>query len=274
MAETFRLIRIAGCVLGLAPALAAGVAYAQTAAKLSSTPVRQSSALYAEVSAKISDGSFALSSGESKRQEAAAAQAGAGQADQAACPKVAESEVPLNQVVNARVDSYLDAGHLKPGKEFWVKVAFPIAFTECSLDGDSDVYGKVMSASTGKDGSELSIEFDRADCSGHKKDLKFWVIALLAPPDEIKASHNSLPTAVKGGGRRISDTAGSSADYDTMLNPGGTPNTVKPGIVVGFPKIKLDPSGGTGCSAKLTSTDKNIHLESGTQLILMLGRAK
>ena len=73
-------------------------------------------------------------------------------------------------------------------------------------------------------------------------------------------------------GRKASDTAGSTAGYDTLLNPGGTPNTVKPGIVVGFPKLKLDPSGGTGCSAKISSTDRNIHLGSGTQLIMTLGR--
>ncbi|HLY42068.1 MAG TPA: hypothetical protein VKR52_12720 [Terracidiphilus sp.] len=273
MVEPFRLIRIAGCVSGLVVTLAAGTAFAQTAARPSSTHDDAQPAVVAAESAQpAADAALLTGSGESKRQEAA--QAGAGQADQSSCPKIAETEVPLNQVVNARVDSWLDSGHLKPGKEFWVKVAFPIAFTECSLDGDSDVYGKVTSASGGKDGSELSIEFDRADCSGHKKDLKFWVIALLASPDELKSAHDAMPTAVKGGGRRISDTVGTTTEYDTLLNPGGTPNTVKPGIVVGYPKIKLDPSGGPGCSAKLTSTDKNIHLGTGTQMILMMGRAK
>lgn len=272
MVEAFRLIRITGCVSGLVVTLAAGSTFAQTMSRPSSAHDAQPAVVSAESAQPAGDPVLMAAAGESKRQEAA--QASAGQTDQTSCPKIAENEVPLNQVVNARVDSWLDSGHLKPGKEFWVKVAFPIAFTECSLDGDSDVYGKVMSASGGKDGSELSIEFDHADCSGHKKDLKFWVIALLAPPDELKASHDAMPSAVKGGGRRISSTVGGTSDYDTMLNPGGTPNTVKPGIVVGFPKIKLDPAGGPGCSAKLTSSDKNIHLGTGTQMILMMGRAK
>lgn len=212
--------------------------------------------------------------GESKRQEAG--KAGAGQADQAVCPKLADTEVPVNEVVDARVSGWLDSGHLKPGKDIWLNVAYPIAYPECALNGGAVVYGKVISATSKKDpnSSELTIQFNQADCGGKKKDLKFWLIALVAPPDESNSSHDTMPTEVAGQGRRIADTSAATGGYDARLNLGGTPNTVKPGTVVGYSKVKLEPSGGEGCNARLSSTDRNIHLGTGTEMILTLGRVR
>jgi hypothetical protein len=280
MVEPSRLIQLANrvacaCLTGLV--VASGVAFGQNPSDSSA-----STSVVSHLEATNNGGfearaeaAFLPPAGESKKQEAA--EASAGQADQASCPKLADTEVPTNEVVDARVSGWLDSGHLKPGKEVWLKVAYPIGYQGCTLEGGSVIYGKVMSATSSKDSnpSELSILFDHADCTGQgKKELKFWLIAVVAPPDQSGQSHDAVPTEVAGGGRRISDTVASTTGYDARLNPGGPPNTVKPGIVVGYPKIKLEPSGGPGCSAKLTSTDKSVHLGTGTELIMSLGRAQ
>lgn len=263
------------CLTGLV--VSAGMAFGQTSfGSCASSPVISHFAATGNDVAEPSAAAALLPpAAESKRQEAS--EANAGQSDQAACPKLADTEVPTNLVINARVAGWIDSGHLKPGKEIWLKVAYPIAYQGCTLDGNSVIYGKVMSATASKDSSpsELSLLFDHADCSGQgKKEMRFWLIAVVAPEDQSAQSHDAMPTKVAGGGRRIGDTAAATTGYDARLNPGGTPNTVKPGIVVGYPKIKLDPSAGPGCSAKLTSADKSVHLGTGTELIMTLGVAR
>jgi hypothetical protein len=276
MVEPSRLIQFANrvacvCLAGLV--VSASFAFGQVVSQSAAPALVLSH--FTSTGNDRADAAFLPPAAESKKQEAS--EAGAAQADQAACPKLADTEVPTNQVVDARVAGWVDSGHLKPGKEIWLKVAYPIAYQGCTLDGDAVIYGKVMSATSSKDpnSSELSILFDHADCAGQgKKELKFWLIAVVAPADQSTESHNDVPTEVAGGGRRVSDTAASTAGFDARLNPGGTPNTVKPGIVVGYPKIKLEPSAGPGCSAKLTSTDKTVHLGTGTEMIMTLGRAQ
>jgi hypothetical protein len=57
---------------------------------------------------------------------------------------------------------------------------------------------------------------------------------------------------------------------DEELNPGGPPHTIHPGIVVNIPKVKLEPEGGPGCSARLTSTSRSVELGPGSQLLLTM----
>jgi hypothetical protein len=86
--------------------------------------------------------------------------------------------------------------------------------------------------------------------------------------------HDSAPTKVAGGGRKISDTVEAGNGLDAKLNPGGTPHTVRPGVVVALPKIKLEPQGGPECSTRLTSTDKSVQLEQDATLLLVVALAK
>jgi hypothetical protein len=58
------------------------------------------------------------------------------------------------------------------------------------------------------------------------------------------------------------------------LNPGGPPHTVRPGIVVGIPKVKLEPQGGPGCSARMISTERSVQLGTGAELLLVVSVAK
>jgi hypothetical protein len=82
--------------------------------------------------------------------------------------------------------------------------------------------------------------------------------------------HDALPTEVAGGGRQIGDAIASSSAADENLNPGGAPHTVHAGIVVRLPETKLDPQGGPGCSAKITSTRRSVQLGPGSELILTM----
>jgi hypothetical protein len=80
--------------------------------------------------------------------------------------------------------------------------------------------------------------------------------------------HDALPTQVAGGARQISGTIGGSTGRDDNLSPGGPPHTVHPGIVVRMPKVKLEPEGGPGCSARFSSSERSVQLAPGAELIL------
>jgi hypothetical protein len=175
------------------------------------------------------------------------------------------------------VKGTLDSGHLKPGKELWFTVAGGMAYPGCTLEVDSVVYAHVTSATSSKNSnvSELSLDFDRADCAGHaKQELKMRLIGLLGPPDERGHTHDAMPTEVAGRGRKIDDTMASTNGLDLDLNPGGPPHTVRPGIVVGIPKVKLEPQGGPGCSARMISTERSVQVGTGAELLLVVPAAK
>jgi hypothetical protein len=54
------------------------------------------------------------------------------------------------------------------------------------------------------------------------------------------------------------------------LNPGGLPHTIQPGIVVRFPKLKIDLGAAPGCSDRLTTTDSILRI--GTDVEFLLAR--
>jgi hypothetical protein len=190
------------------------------------------------------------------------------------CPAADDRDLPLDSTIEARVTGLLDSAHLKPGKEITVQVATEWQFPGCNLSARSTLYGHVTAATSSKDsgGSELGLVFDKGECDGHsKKAISFSVIGVVAPPDQYVGLHGALPSAVSGGGRNISNSVGNGGPaQDENLNPGGAPHTVHPGVVVGIPKLKLEPHGGPDCSAKLTSTSRSVRLSSGSELILTM----
>jgi hypothetical protein len=166
----------------------------------------------------------------------------------------------------------MSASHLKAGKDFWVNAAYGMVFPNCTFEADAAIYGRVIAASASKNpnASEMALQFDRVDCSGHgKQNMKLFLIGVVAPAEPGGALHNDVPVEVKGGSRQMSDTANAiGGDFDAKLNPGGPPHTIKPGAVVGFKNLKLEPQGGPQCSARLSSTERNIELAPGALLIL------
>jgi tetratricopeptide (TPR) repeat protein len=198
------------------------------------------------------------------------------------CPSFATKDLPVDSTIEARVTGLIDSSHLKPGKDVFVKVVYGLTYPGCSLDENALLYGHVTAAASSKNpnSSELALEFDHADCKGHEKqELPLRLIGVVAPPDESLRLHDAMPTEVAGGARQIggsrggSDTVTGTGGRDDNLNPGGPPKTVHAGIVVRMPKVKLEPEGGPGCSARFSSSDRSVQLAPGAELILTVVRA-
>jgi hypothetical protein len=189
------------------------------------------------------------------------------------CAPLGDQDLPLNSTIEANVTGLLDSAHLKPGKEITAQVISEWQFPGCNLSAGSTLYGHVTAATSSKDsGSQLGLVFDKGQCDGHaKKAISLFLIGVIGPPDQYVGLHGALPSEVSGGGRVISNAVGNGgAAQDENLDPGGAPHTVHPGIVVGMPKMKLDPNGGPDCSAKLASTDRSVRLGIGSELILTM----
>ncbi len=187
------------------------------------------------------------------------------------CPRIEDRELPTEAAIEAKVVSTLDSSHLKPGKEVTVNVVNEYSTDKCTLPAGSYLTGHITMAGSAKGGgtSELALVFDHGQCDGHAPgELTLKVIGLVAPPDQYVGLHTALPAQVAGGGRTVAEV--SVGTFDTNLNPGGPPHTIHPGIVMGYPKIKLDPVGGPGCSARLTSSEANVQLWIGSEFLLMM----
>lgn len=197
--------------------------------------------------------------------------------EEQACPTLALDDIPMNQTLELKVTGTLDSAHLKPGKEIYAQVVHGLIYPGCTLDQNAVVYGHVTAVSSKRnpDAAELGLEFDHGDCEGKSKaPLALHLIALLPPPDVGRNSlHGSLPSEVSGGVRDIGITAAETTGYDALLSSGGKPHTVHPGVVVGMPQVKLEPLGGPGCSAMITSPRRSVQLGTGAELILALSTA-
>jgi tetratricopeptide (TPR) repeat protein len=202
------------------------------------------------------------------------AKAAPGREEKQECPTFDSADIPLNETMELKVTGTLDSAHLKPGKEIYAQVVHGLIYPGCTLERNSIVYGHITAVSSTRnpDSAELGLIFDHGDCNGQpKKPLSLHLIALLPPPDEVPATlHGSVPTEVSGGTRQISETVADTTAYDALLSSGSKPHTVHPGVVVGMPKLKLDPLGGTGCSARITSAGRSLQLGTGAELILTL----
>ncbi len=188
------------------------------------------------------------------------------------CAPMADLAIPSRAAIEVKVAG-LDTAHLKPGKDIWFKIVRPFFYPGCSLDVDSVVYAHIISVSSTKNpgSSEVSLDFDRADCNHrNEQPLKLRVIAVVGPPGESHHMHDETPTEVSGGVRQIGQAVFNTSALDEDLNPGGPPHTIHPGIVVGIPNLKLLPTKGPNCSDEITSDKSRIQLAPGSELILAM----
>jgi len=187
------------------------------------------------------------------------------------CPPIEDRTFPTQSAIAAKVVSTLDSSHLKPGKEVTIKVVGEYSTAKCTLPAGSLLTGHVTAAGPSKGGgtSELALVFDHGQCEGQPRgEMNLKVLGLVAPPDASQSLHSVLPGEVAGGGRTVESVQ--VGDFDDNLNPGGPPHTIHPGIVTGYPKVKLDPVGGPGCGVKFTSTEPNVRLWVGSELLLAM----
>lgn len=183
-----------------------------------------------------------------------------------------DADRPLNATLEATVQIAMDSGHLKPGKEVWLKTTNEYSLPGCTLNRDSVLYGRVVAASSRKnsDTAELALAFNRGDCLGHgKQPISLRLIGIVAPPPESGHLHEMLPTEVAGGARQISDTVAATDGYDAKEVHVLAPAIVHPGVVIGMPQLKLEPNGGPGCSSRIVSTKRSVELNEGVELILV-----
>jgi tetratricopeptide (TPR) repeat protein len=190
-----------------------------------------------------------------------------------ACEPEDTADLPLSSTLEAKVTGLFDSGHMKPGRPVAVTVVHEWLDSDCRLSEGAILYGHVTASSSTKDpdASELGLLFDHGDCVGHEKQaLSLRIIGVVAAPDSFVGLQAATPTEVSGRGRSISTAAASISAFALVvnLNPEGPPNTIHPGIVAGIPKMKLDPLGGPGCSARLTSSERSLRLGTGTELIM------
>jgi len=193
------------------------------------------------------------------------------------CPPEVQKDRSVHTTIQAKVTGTLEASHLKPGKQTFVKVVYGMVYPYCTLDADSIIYGHVMASTSskgGSGGSELSVLFDHGECTGHgKRELPLHLIGLIGPMDDSsRRLHDEMPDAkLTGSTRDVSITAADLTDAsDENLNPTGPPHTIHPGIVVRMPSVTLEPQGGPACSARISSPSKNIQLGVGSELILTM----
>ena len=169
--------------------------------------------------------------------------------------------------LQARVTMPFDSGHLKPGKEIWVNSVNEWTDPDCTIPEKAVIYGHVTAVASSKypNSSELAFVFDHADCVGHaKKPITLRLIGIVAPAGGSDSSHDAMPSQVSGGGRSISATASSTNGYDANLN---IPATIHPGDVIGISKVRLEPQGGPGCSARMSGPNRSIQIEPGAELL-------
>jgi hypothetical protein len=205
---------------------------------------------------------------------APASQALANESGPVSCPGITGKVIPYNATIQAKVMGTLDSAHLKVGKEIWVIVSNNVAFPGCTLIEGAALYGHIKAIGPGKDAnsSEMSLAFDHIDCVNHpKKEMSLWLIGVVAPEERLTRMHEEVPLEMKAGAKRnIRDAAKGMSFADDTLNPGGKPQTVLPGVVVELPKIKLEVTGGPGCSARITSTENSVLVPRNSVLILLM----
>ncbi|MGD0293246.1 MAG: hypothetical protein ABSB30_05270 [Terracidiphilus sp.] len=191
----------------------------------------------------------------------------------APCKHSAVSDIPLSFAIQARVTGPLDSARLKVGKEVWVNIVEDVVYPGCKLNAGSALYAHVTAAASGTDAnaSELSLSFDHADCEEQrKKGMPLRLIALVGPSEDAVRIHEELPIALRGSNRNVHDAVKAMGGSGDKLNTGGLPLIFRPGIVIGIPALKLEVEGGPGCSSRISSTNRNVQLDRGTILILVV----
>jgi len=205
-------------------------------------------------------------------QASPASQAPANTQAQPQCRPNADLDIPMASTIQAKVSSQIDSGHLKVGKEIWVSVVNGVAFPGCTLLPGSAIYAQITDASSLKtsNASELGLAFDHVDCSGSgRKAMALRLIGLRGPNDRSTSQFEQLPMGGNSPHLGNNNVPKAQIGADSRFNPGGPANTVHPGIVVGLPNMKLEVEGGPGCSARISTTERSVQLQSGSLLILV-----
>jgi hypothetical protein len=189
-----------------------------------------------------------------------------------ACDQYAGQNVghPISSDVRATIVDGLDSERLKPGQPIRGKLLSDWVAPSCTLKTGAFVYGHVVAASASKTpgAARLAVVFDHGDCANHPRQELMLRLISLEGDETSSAVHNAMPTEVRGGAKAISDTAATMGNYlDEDMKSG---RVVRPGDVTGLKHLKLIPEGGPQCSALLTSEERSVRVDAGTEFIMTM----
>jgi hypothetical protein len=225
----------------------------------------------------------------------------AGAAAQSAPPsETTSSEASLSSgtVINAMLDSSVDSKKAKSGQQIKAHTIEEVKSTDgrTILPKGAKIVGHVTEASARSNGqgeSVLAIQFDKAVSKGGQEvPLNNVTIQAVAAPSREASAYGSYtdrtttpgtpgntpsnnPSMSGSRGARPDATTTPSTNPYPSANPNGTSggesNTAGPlpantRGVYGFDGVRLTSKGNEG--TVLTSTNKNVHLDGGTRLLL------
>jgi hypothetical protein len=202
-------------------------------------------------------------------------------------------------LINAELAGSLDSKKVKPGDAVKARTASDLKSTDgrTILPKGTNILGHVTQASArsaGQPDSSLGLVFDKANLkSGQEIPLNAILQAVGAPPSS--SFDNQAPAGApagpppgspagatgprSNGGMGGASSAGRTDDpYPAGANPpdAGDANTgqwdANTRGVVGLRSLSLNPAG-DGKGSVITSSGKNVHLDSGTRLLLVTGAA-
>jgi hypothetical protein len=219
----------------------------------------------------------------------------AGAAAQSAPPsETASSEASLapGTVINAELNSSIDSKKAKPGEQITAHTTEAVKSTDgrTILPKGAKIFGHVTQASSRSNGqgeAMLAIQFDKAVTKdGQAIPLGNVIIQAVAVPSRAAPAYgtdtdrmtspgapSNNPSMSGSRGARPESTPSTqtypSANPSGM--PGGESNNAGPlpantRGVYGLEGVRLNAHGSEG--TVLTSTEKNVHLDGGTRLLL------
>ena len=178
--------------------------------------------------------------------------------------------------IQAQLIRPVEAGRIKVGESILARVTFPWEGSECVLRAGAILKGRIVTVSarsqTSKT-SELALLFESGECGGRDmKSLPLTLAALIAPELSMDSEleqqtlSEAVGLAVNGGLRSVADAAAI-----TQFEPPRTkgPKAVLPGQVIGIADLKIAVGHGKEGSSILSSSRRNVRLESGSQFVLV-----
>jgi hypothetical protein len=210
-----------------------------------------------------------------------------------------EASLAGGTAINAALNSSLDSKKAKPGEQITAHTVEAVKSTDgrTILPKGTKLIGHVTKASARSNGqgeSTLAIQFDKAMLKGGQEvPLNNVVIQAIAAPAREASSYggyDAQPTTAPGSPSNNPSMSGSrgarpegtpTTQPYPSTNPNGTnPNSTSGGEanssgplpanargVYGLEGVRLSANS-NGEGTVLTSTDKNIHLDGGTRLLL------
>jgi hypothetical protein len=204
--------------------------------------------------------------------------------------ETSEAGLPGGTAVNAELNSSVDSKKAKVGDKVEAHTTEEIKYAgKTIVPKGAKLEGHVTEAtarSKGDSGSTLAIQFDKAmPKKGEEIPLNVAILAIAAPQSDFSGGSPGPSAPASGGGSPAaagSPMGTSHTPTATPSNPGGAadaamgPNggvqlSAKSRGVYGLNDLKLmAASSDAGQTIVITSSGKNVHLDGGTRLLLVV----